>query len=281
MPLFFPSLGTDTPVGLSFKDTHLHFQTSKLPLREQFAATVSLSCDLWSVGVACWADLKRWTHLAGVWTEHPHTQIHTQQHACSLFVDFVERLQYHRKNNTANVIVCLFAYFVQSVCQMQIESTCQLQHAALPPGLPPCQPFSSWSCANTPSRINRGNKTRRHLCDFGGCVGLWVETCVSSIWMYTGIACTLYTCVSVWGVFMSFSSFIIHITTLTSLRHRTSRFHILNIQTTASPFCFSNLVNPQTRRKWFQRFRCLEIIWINNKYLLVYLAGHFNLIFTR
>lgn len=40
----------------------------------------------------------------------------------------------------------------------------------LPP-TPPCPPFSSWSCANTPSRVNRGNKTRWLLCDFGGCVG--------------------------------------------------------------------------------------------------------------
>lgn len=137
MPLFFPSPGTDTPVGLSFKDTHLHFQTSKLPLREQFAPRVSLSCDLWSMGVARGADLKRWTHLAGAWAEHPHTQIYTQQHACYLFVYFTERLQYHRKNNTANVIVCLFAYFVQSVCQMQIESTRQLQQAPPLPRLPP------------------------------------------------------------------------------------------------------------------------------------------------
>lgn len=137
MPLFFPSPGTDTPVGLSFKDSHLHFQTSKLSLREQFAPRMSLSCDLWSMGVARGADLKRWTHLAGAWAEHTHTQMHTQQHTCYLIVYFTGRLQYHRKNNTANVIVCLFAYFVQSVCQMQIESTRQLQHASPQPWSPP------------------------------------------------------------------------------------------------------------------------------------------------
>lgn len=131
MPLFSPSPGTDTPVGLPFKDAHLHFQTSKLPLREQFAPRVSLSCDLWSMGVARRGDLKRCTWQV---PEHPHTQMHTQQHAWHRFVYFTERLQYHRKNNTANVIVCLFAYFVQSVCQMQIESTRQLQHE--PPRCP-------------------------------------------------------------------------------------------------------------------------------------------------
>lgn len=47
-----PPPGTDTPVGLSFKDTHLHCQTSKSPLREQFSARASFSCDLWSMGVA-------------------------------------------------------------------------------------------------------------------------------------------------------------------------------------------------------------------------------------
>ncbi len=100
-------------------------------------------CGAWAWPVG--ADLKRWTHLAGVWGEHPHTQIHTQQHTCYLFVDFTERLQYHRKNNTANVIVCLFAYFVQSVCQMQIESTRQLQHAPPPPSLPHTPPHGRHS----------------------------------------------------------------------------------------------------------------------------------------
>lgn len=98
-----------------FKYTHLQLQTSKLPLRDQLSARASLSCDLWSRGVAHWANLKRWTHLAGVRT------VHAQKRARYGSVDFLEKLQYLWKHNTANPIVCLFAYFVQSVCQMQIE----------------------------------------------------------------------------------------------------------------------------------------------------------------
>lgn len=86
-------------------------------------------------------------HLAGAWAEH--TQIHTHQHLCYLIVYFTERLQYHRKNNTANVIVCLFAYFVQSVCQMQIESTRQLQHAPPLPRLSPHARHSAPGAART------------------------------------------------------------------------------------------------------------------------------------
>lgn len=84
-----------------------------------------------------------------------HT-LYTQKHARDGSVDFIGRLQYHWKNNTANTIVYLFAYFVQSVCQMQIESICQLRLA------PPAVLDSPY----TPSRINRGNKTRQQ-CDFG------------------------------------------------------------------------------------------------------------------
>lgn len=71
----------------------------------------------------------------------------------------LESLQYHRENKTANVIVCLFAYFVQSVCQMQIEPTRHLYHAPLLLWLPLRPPFSLWSSVNTPSQINRSNKT--------------------------------------------------------------------------------------------------------------------------
>lgn len=86
-----------------------------------------------------------------------HAHSYSQKCACDGSVDFIGRLQYHWKNNTANAIVCLFAYFVQSVCQMQIESICQLRLA------PPAVSDSPY----TPSRVNRGNKTRQQ-CDFGG-----------------------------------------------------------------------------------------------------------------
>lgn len=52
----FPPPGTHTPVGPAFKYTRLQLQTSKLPLREQLSARESLSCDLWSMGVAHWAN---------------------------------------------------------------------------------------------------------------------------------------------------------------------------------------------------------------------------------
>lgn len=64
-----------------FKYTHLQLQTSKLPLRDQLSARESLSCDLWNMGVAHWANLKRWTHLAGVRTVHARTHTHRRARA--------------------------------------------------------------------------------------------------------------------------------------------------------------------------------------------------------
>ena len=165
-PTHHISPGTHTPVGPSFKFNHLQLQTSKLPLREQLSERDSLSCDLWSMGVARWANLKRWPHLAGVRTTHARTHAcsYMQKHPRDGSVDFIGRLQYHWKTNTANAIVYLFAYFVQSVCQMQIESIRQLRRA------PPAVSDSPY----TPGRRNRRNKTQP-WCHFGGSMSLKVR----------------------------------------------------------------------------------------------------------
>lgn len=108
-----------------FQRLQLFFHTSKLPLREQFALRVSLSCDLWIMGVAHGVNLKRWTHLAGAWAEHLHTQICMRQHH-ALFV--------WRDSNITRKIkqqMSLFVY-LHIVCQMQIESTRHLPHVPLP-----------------------------------------------------------------------------------------------------------------------------------------------------
>lgn len=80
-------------------------------------------------------------------------------------------------------------------------------------------PFSSWSCRNTPNRVNTGNKTRQYLCDFG-CVGLcwWESVSALAVCIQVLHVCCVILLVVTMFSRVSFSSITRQMSTLTSLR---------------------------------------------------------------
>lgn len=144
MPLVFPTAGTSTPVGLSFKDSSSFFihQSYLWESNSRWGNPF-----MWFVdhGRGSWSRLKKMDAPGRCMSwALAHANLY-EATSCSFCL---ERRQYRKENKTANVIVCLFAYFVQSVCQMQIEST---RHLSCTSALS-CH--SAVSPTNTPSQIN-------------------------------------------------------------------------------------------------------------------------------
>lgn len=163
-----PSPGTDTPVGLPFQRHPSPFSNIKDAFERsnlQRGCVFHVICGAWAWPFSGAPDLKRLTHLAGVGARRCRSHNGEGQRG-PFCVDSVRRLKYCERGITQQMaIVCLFAYFVQSVCQMQIESTCQLRPApTAPPRPPPLPPVPAILllelCEHT--QASKQTATKRH-----------------------------------------------------------------------------------------------------------------------